>query len=218
MTKHFEREIERLKRQILALSAQVEENVVKSTKAVQGRNSILAQEVIDTDPSIDQMEVEVEEECLKILALYQPVAHDLRFVVSILKINADLERIGDLAVNIAHRAKKLASLAPVNTHFNIIEMSTSVKHMLRHALEALVNEDIQGARDVILKDTEVDSFNAEIVEVVYSEIQKDPSRSEAYLLILNVARNLERIGDHATNIAEDIIYLVEGEIVRHVIK
>lgn len=215
MTKHFFREIERLKRSLLSLSALVEESLFKAVKAVHDRDPVLARQVLDGDEEIDAMEVEVEEDCLKILALHQPVAQDLRFVVAVLKINNDLERIGDLAGNIAWRAKHLSELPAVPLQFNVLEMSTKVKNMLRRALEALVNQDVELAREVCASDDEIDRMNHENYMRAQEEIKKDPSKSEALFSIIYASRNLERIGDHTTNIAEDIIYLVEGEIVRH---
>ncbi len=215
MAKHFHREIDRLKRSLLSLSALVEESLFKAVKAVHDRDIALANQVLDGDEEIDAMEVEVEEECLKILALHQPVAQDLRFVVAVLKINNDLELIGDLACNIAWRAKALADLPPIALQFNVLEMSSKVKAILRKALEALVVQDVEAAQMVCAMDDEIDRMNHTNYTRVNEELKKDPTKSETLLSIMYVSRNLERIGDHTTNIAEDIIYMVEGEIVRH---
>lgn len=215
MTKHLEREVDRLKRRILNLSSMVEDSVYKAVKSVEERNPDMAENVIRSDHDIDTMEVEVEEECLKLLALYQPVATDLRLVVAVLKINNDLERIGDLAVNIAHRSKSLASLKKVSALFQFNHMASKVKQMLRQSLEALVNLDGGLARAVCAADDEVDDMNREMHRQIRESIKVHPEELEGLLYFISVSRNLERIADHATNIAEDVIYMIEGEIVRH---
>lgn len=215
MTKHLEREVDKLKRRILNLSSMVEDSVYKAVKSVEERNPDLAENVVRADHDIDTMEVEVEEECLKLLALYQPVATDLRLVVAVLKINNDLERIGDLAVNIAHRSKALSKLKKVSAMFHFNNMAAKVKNMLRLALEALVNLDGKLARDVCAADDEVDDINREMHRQIRESIKTHPDDLEALLYFISVSRNLERIADHATNIAEDVIYMIEGEIVRH---
>lgn len=215
MTKHFFREIEKLKRQVLSLGSLVEEALFLSVKAVLERDAKLAKQVIESDKVIDSMEVEVEEDCLKILALHQPVAQDLRFVIAVLKINNDLERIGDLAVSIAWRAHSLSVLAPVQHDFHLVDMSTKVKAMLRRSLEALVNLDAQAAKDICEQDNVIDTIHNDNNAKIRSLIRDESHNSEAFMYISNVSRNLERIADHSTNIAEDVYYLVEGEIVRH---
>lgn len=216
MSVHIEKEIARLKSRILELSAIVEESVLRALKAAQERDGATAEEISNSDSRIDMMEVEIEEECLKALALYQPVAIDLRFVVAILKINSDLERIGDLAVNIAHRARTLASLEPrENISLDYGGMEDKVPAMLRDALQALINLDAELAHRVLNADEEVDELNRQVYQQVTGLLKTNPEKSGTLLLRLNVARNLERIADHATNIAEDVIYMVEGAIVRH---
>lgn len=215
MTKHLEREVDRLKRKILSLSAMVEDSVYKAVKSVEERDSALARTVIEADDQIDTFEVEVEEECLKILALHQPVAIDLRLIIAVLKINNDLERIGDLAVNIAHRATSLADRKKVAAIFQFQHMSSKVKQMLRRALESLVNLDVQLAKEVCSSDDEIDRMNHEMHQQIRESIRAHPEDLEALLYFISVSRNLERIADHTTNIAEDVIYMVEGEIVRH---
>ncbi len=215
MTQHLQREIEHLKRKLLGLSALVEESVYKATKAVAERDTALAYSVIESDDNVDMQEVEVEEECLKVLALHQPVATDLRFIVSVLKINNDLERIGDLAVNIAWRAESLAKMKKIQISLPLDELSSRVKGMLRKSLESLINLDVMIAREVCGSDDYVDDLNREIHKKIQDEIAKRPEEIEALLYMISVSRNLERIADHATNIAEDVIYFVEGDIVRH---
>jgi len=209
------KEIDKLKRNLLSLSAQVEEAVIKAVRAVQQRNEVLAREVIDNDPVIDQREVDLEEECLKVLALHQPVAVDLRYIIAILKINNDLERIGDLAVNIAERAVSLAQDEQLDVSFDITAMSTEVETMLKKCLNALMELDTKLAYQVIALDDKVDGMNRDMITAVLAGIRKYPERSDCLIRFISVSRNLERIADQATNIAEDVIYLVEGEIIRH---
>jgi len=217
MTRHFVSEIERLKRHVLSLSALVEESLSSAVVALVDRNRELAREVIDADRRVDEGEIEVEEECLKILALYQPVAIDLRYVVAVLKINSDLERIGDLAVNIAERADSLCASPEPDVTLDFTEMAALVRNMLRKALDALVDLDVDLAREVLADDDKVDAANRHMFELVQETIQSDPTpeRVGALIQLLSVSRHLERIADHVTNIGEDIIYMIEGVIVRH---
>jgi phosphate transport system protein len=171
--------------------------------------------VIEKDLEIDHSEVEVEEECLRILALHQPVAIDLRFIVAALKLNNDLERIGDLAVNIAERALFLSRVTPPVIPFDFNEMAQRTRDMLKQSLDALVNMDIELARRVCAEDDEVDRINREMYVHVKQAIRQHPHHLEALVHLLSVSRHLERIADHTTNIAEDVIYMIEGEIVRH---
>lgn len=216
MTKHFEKEIERLKKKILSLSALVEESVWKAVKSIEDRDIGLASKVIAADHEVDTMEVEVEEECLKVLALHQPVAADLRFVVAVIKMNSDLERIGDLAVNIAEQAIPLASRPERNDiPFDLPGMSEKVQSMLRRALDSLVNLNAKLALQVCAADDEVDAIHRGMYGKVQDAIRKRPEHLEQFIHFLAVSRHLERIADHATNIAEDVIYMTEGQIVRH---
>ena len=216
MSSHLHREIESLKKMILALSAVVEQSVHRAVKALEERDSELARRVIrDDDEQIDQAEVDVEEECLKLLALYQPVATDLRFIIAVLKINNDLERVGDTAVNIAERANFLAGQAPLEIPPIILEMSERAQSMLRRSLDALVNMDASLAGEIFAEDDAVDDLNRQIYADVQARIPEHPDELERLMHLLGVARHLERIADHATNIAEDVIYMVKGEIIRH---
>ncbi len=207
-----------LKERILNVGSLVEESITNSINSLVNRDANLAQRVINDDSVIDQMEVEVEEECLKILALYQPVAADLRFVVAILKINNDLERIGDLARNIAKRAKSLASSDPIELPSQLREMTSAVQRMVKLSLDALVNGDAILARQVRTQDDAVDDEREQIRDQVMLLIKQKPERAEHLLKINSVSKHLERIADMATSIAEDVIYMVEGEIVRHKLK
>lgn len=215
MTVHLTKEIETLKKNILALSAVVEESVHKAVKAIDERDGDLARDVIDNDSHIDDTEVDIEEECLKLLALHQPVAIDLRFIVAVLKINNDLERIGDLAVNLAERALYLYAHPAVNLPFDFSAMARKAQSMLKRALDALVNMDDKLAARVIVEDDDVDAMNLEMYIRVQEAIKRDIAGLDRYIHFLSASRHLERIADHATNIAEDVIYMIDGEIVRH---
>lgn len=215
MSIHLQRETERLKKNIMSLSAMVEESVANAVKSLRDRKPDLARRVIDSDIQIDNLEVDIEEECQKILALHQPVAHDLRYIIAMLKINAELERIGDASVNIAERALVLSETERVDIPFDFTGMVEKARAMLHHSIDALVNQDTKLAYAVIAADDEVDAINREMYELVKDGIRRHPEHMEALIHLLSVSRHLERIGDHASNIAEDVIYLTEGIIVRH---
>ena len=215
MSKHLKNDLERLERRILSLGAKVEEAVRRSIAALQTRRTDLALEVMAGDPEIDQVEVEIEEECLKILALHQPVANDLRFTAACLKINNDLERIGDLAVNNAERSASLERDLPFSVPKGLQPMMERTAAMLRTALDAFVKGDVQLAMSVRQEDYVVDDANRQIIKQMVEHMKTASDQVDDALLILSASKNLERIADHATNIAEDVIYMVEGEIVRH---
>jgi phosphate transport system protein len=209
------RKIEKLKKLILELGAQVEKHVRMSVQAVVFRDPEMAAGVIDGDHLIDTAEVDLEEECLEILALHQPVANDLRFIVAILKINNDLERIGDLAVNIAQTAVVLPTRHEMELPFDFGPMAQKTQSMLKKSLDAFVNLDVELAIEVCAQDDEVDYMKHVIHEKFLEKIRAGEPRLEALALLFLVSRHLERIADHATNIAEDVIYIVTGEIHRH---
>jgi phosphate transport system protein len=215
MSKHLEREFDQLKKDILTLGAMTENAVHQSVSALSNRDPHLAEKIIDGDLQIDHYEVEIEESCLKILALHQPVAIDLRFIVAVMKINNDLERIADLAVNIAERSISLAALPPVQVDFDFNVMARKVENMLRVSLDALVTMDSDRARQVLTSDDEVDTIHRQMYQLVQKAILERPEHIDALIQTLAISRYLERIADHATNIAEDVIYLINGEIVRH---
>ncbi len=215
MSVHLQKEIEKLKKLIIAEGTVVEESVTNAVTSIEKRDASLAQQVIEMDNEIDQLEVNLEEEGLKILALHQPVAIDLRFIVAVLKINNDLERIGDLSVNIAERAIFLASRPPIDIPFDFKNMTANVRMMLTHSLDALVKLDAQMAKDVCASDDIVDDINRKMYGQVQEGILKHPERIECLIHCLLVSRHLERIADLATNIAEDVIYMIDGVIVRH---
>ena len=215
MSIHIRREIATLKKAILALGAAVEETLYKAMKSLEKRDKALAEQVMLEDSVIDRTEVEIEEDCLKVLALHQPVAGDLRLIIAILKINNDLERVGDLAVNIAERASFLATKEKVEIPPDFMKMSEISRDMLKKSLDALVTEDSALAHKVCGMDDAVDAINREMYMLIQEEIRKDPSKMERLIHLLSVSRHLERVADSATNIAEDVIYMIDGQIVRH---
>jgi len=215
MAKHIERQIEHLKERILRVGTLVEEAISKSITALINRDLALSRRVMANDDEIDRMEVEVEEECLKILALYQPVATDLRFVVAVLKINNDLERMGDLAKNIAKRVSQLAGDTSYDLPPEIRTMATQAQEMVKECLDAVVNRDPALARQVREEDDVVDDARQKVQRRVMQAIKDDPDGVENLLRINSVSKHIERIADMATNIAEDVVYMVEGDIIRH---
>jgi phosphate transport system protein len=215
MSIHLQREIERLNRGLLSLCAVVEDQVQMAIEAFLQRDETVALVVERRDNEVDQREVEVEEECLKMLALYQPVATDLRLIVSVLKINNDLEQIGDLAVNIARKAAALAAEPPLEVSLDVGGMWQKVQAMLRDSLDALVNTDAELAESVYSRDDEVDRMKHEMRARIEEAARRQPELLGSLLRFLAVARNLERIADYSVNIAQDVIYMVDGTIVRH---
>jgi phosphate transport system protein len=216
MTKRLQIEIEKLKKQILSLGARVEDNLRNAIRSVENRDAERGGEIVDSDEDIDGMEVELEEECLKVLALHQPVAIDLRFIVAVLKINNDLERIGDLAVNIAGHARYFSALkTDVEIPFDFTTMVGKTKEMVKKGLDALVQLNTRMAQEVIALDAEVDTIYRAMYQKIQKAICENPENTETLIRYMGIARHLERIADHATNIAEDVIYLTEGEIIRH---
>ena len=215
MRKHLSMELEALKRKLLLLTALVENSLQKAVLSITDRNQDLAREIINIDNQIDHREVEVEEECLKILALYQPVAIDLRYLIGVLKMNNDLERIGDLCVNIARRAIFLAKRPPIPPPFDLVTMAEKSALMLHRAIDSLINMNADLAKQVCADDEEIDELNRNMYQKVYQAIKKNPKHVEELIQYLSASRYLERIADYTTNIAEDVIYMVDGTIVRH---
>ncbi len=215
MTIILRREIDGLKKMISSLSAYVEENVQMAATAIMDRDTELAKKVLNRDVEVDDREIEVEEECLKILALHQPVANDLRYIVTALKVNNDLERIGDLAVNMAQVATWLADRGNLEIPYDLCELVAKVRAMLADSLDALMERDDELADKVRAADEEVDDINRENYAIIRKAIQAQPDEVERLIMILRISHYLERIADHATNIAEDVIYMVNGDIVRH---
>ena len=216
MSLHIQRQIDQLKKMILSLGAQVEEMVLDALDAFENREPDKARRVIESDSKIDQIEVDIEEESLHALALNQPVAFDLRYIIATLKINNDLERIADLASGIAKQAVMLSEQPPINlSKFELHRMGELVRSMVKQSLDALVNIDPDLAEQVCERDREVDAIHHEMYERIEAAIRDDVDHISAYLNLTTVSRSLERIGDHAQNVAEDVIYMARGEIARH---
>jgi len=215
MSIHLQREIDKIKRDLLLICSIVEEQVHKAIRALFDRDVDLARDVAAMDEDVDRREINLEEDCLKTLALHQPVAINLRQVVAALKINNDLERIGDMAVNIARKATALAAEPSLEISPDFDDMGQQTQAMLRKSLDALVQMDVALAREVCAGDDEVDQLKRQIRSQVEQQIRQDPQRIDSLLRLLAISRNLERIADCAASIAEDVIYMVEGRIVRH---
>jgi phosphate transport system protein len=215
MSKHWERDLDHLQRHLMALAASVEEAIFKCTRALRERNAELAHEVVAGDSAIDQEENYIENECLKMLALHQPVAIDLRRIIAALKINTDLERMADLAVNIAERALSLSEFPRIAVPDKLQRMADLTTSMVRQSLDAFVMLSAAQARQVIRLDDEVDRYNREIIAELIAHMQQSAEVVPAFMAFFSAVRQLERIADHATNIAEDVVYLIEGEIIRH---
>lgn len=215
MSKHLQRDMDNIHREVLAMSAIVEEMIDKATLSLSERRIDLTAEVIKTDDLVDQREVKIEEECLKMLALHQPVAIDLRRVATVLKVNNDLERIADLAVNIAERSQNIDEYPDFPVPEMVSHMVALTTQMVRSSLDAFVNLDAAAARRIMMLDDDVDLHNRHVIEELQLLMQTRPELVPPALHCFSAARHIERIADHATNIAEDVIYLVEGDIVRH---
>ncbi len=211
----MQKELERLKKRLLSLSAEVETRVQQAVQALLTADRDLAKKVKSGDAQIDNMEIALEEECLKVLALHQPVANDLRFIVSVLKINNDLERVADFAVNIAERAIDLSGAIRIDCPYDVARMAERVEAMIRMALDSLMKQDSELARKTIKADDDVDTMHRENFTKVKEAIKDDPTLIDGLVLYLSISRYLERMGDLATNIAEDVVYHTEGKIIRH---
>jgi phosphate transport system protein len=215
MRKQFTKELENIKKRILALGALAEERVQMALKAIDTNDSDLADKIIKSDYEIDEVEVEIEEECLKVLALHQPVAIDLRFIVAVIKINAELERIGDQAVNIAERVGVTAKREQLDFYFDYAAMGEKVQAMLKRSLDAFIHLDYDMAFKVVLMDDEVDKIKDEAYDQIKNAIGENPDKTGYLINLFLISRHLERLADHTTNIAEQVVYLVEGDIIRH---
>jgi phosphate transport system protein len=215
MIGHLSKDFSEAYHRLLVLSGQVEEMVNKAIRSLMGRQSDLALEVIAMDEEIDRVEVQIEDECLKMLALHQPVAADLRRLTTMMKVNNDLERIADLACNIAERATDLIEFEVYPIPALLQDMANEANAMVRDSIDAFVNLDIELAYSVIHKDDAIDEMNVEIIEQARDLMQQDPSWIDPALLSFSASRSIEQIADHAVNVAEDVIYMVNGVIVRH---
>ena len=215
MQKHLQKDIDSLKNKIITMGSEAEDRVYKASLALINHDERLIDEVIQSDRLIDKMEVDIEEHCLKILALYQPVAIDLRFIIAVLKINNELERVGDIAVNIAERAAFLCKNKKFEIPYDVSGMATKVESMLTRSIDSLVHMDVQLAHQIRADDDEVDEYNRQMYSRVKDMLIESPEDLNCMLHAVSAGRHLERIADHACNIAEDVIYLVDAEIVRH---
>ena len=213
--RHFDTELQGLKTRLLNMGALVEERVELAVQALMERRADLAERVIAGDHEVNALQMEIDDRALKLLALQAPMATDLRLITSAMKINADLERIGDQAVNIAQNAVKVLVAPPLKPIINLPHMAEIAQAMTRDSLDAFVRRDAELARSVLQRDDEVDQLKDSIFRVLLTHMMADPGTIERALSLILVSRNVERIADHATNIAEDVIFVVEARDVRH---
>ena len=215
MQRHFDEELQQLKQQLLSMAGLSEQAVGKSIKALVDRDPRLAGTLRDDDAAINRLEVEIEESCLSLMARYQPEAKDLRMVAMIFKIVNDLERVGDQAVNISERTIDLLKEPLLKPLIDIPKMAVLAQQMLKDALDAFVNQDVELAREVCRRDSEVDHLNDQIFHELLVYMTQDPKTITRALDLILIGRHLERVADHATNIAEDVYYLVKGTTIKH---
>lgn len=215
MERHFDQELETLKGRLLLMGGRTEAIVQKSVEALKRRDPRLAREVFDDDQAIDRLEIDVEERCIGLLALRQPLAVDLRFITAALKISNDLERMGDHAVNIAEGALRLAEVPPLKPLVDIPRMADMAASMLREALDAFVRRDAATARRLCRRDDDVDNLNRQLFRELLSFMLEDPSTITRAMELILVARNLERVADLATNVAEEVVFIAEARIIKH---
>jgi len=216
MERHLDQELKELNKDILKMGAYAEEAIYKSVEALKNRDKELAQGVIDNDNSIDRLELAIDEKCIDLIALYQPMAKDLRFITTGMKINAELERIADIAVDIAQRTLEIADKPLLKPLVDIPKLTAIAQNMVKMAIDSFVKGSIELARNVLLSDPEADGLRNLIQkELIEDYMLKDASTSPRAVQLLLIARFLERICDHATNIAEDVIYMVQAEVIKH---
>jgi phosphate transport system protein len=213
--RHFHDELARLKESVLFMSGRAEDSLSRAVEAFLAGNALAAQAVVDADPEIDSLEVEIEETVTNLLALHQPVAKDLRLVLSALKISNDLERVADHAVNIAKAAERISHLAVRTPDPQLVEMTRLGREMLATALRAFVKGDGQAARHVCAQDDEVDALHRSLFQLLMTRMAEQPEAIDYSMELMLVSRNIERVGDMATNIAEEVVYLVEGTTIKH---
>jgi phosphate transport system protein len=212
---HFESELQALKNQLLTMGGLVEERVHRAVHALIHRREEEAHRIIATDKEINDLQIDIDNRCLKLLATQTPLAVDLRLITSAMKINADLERVGDQAVNIAESVLVLIPQPPLKPLIDIPRMATIAEKMIRDALDAFVKKDAEAARDVLRRDDEVDELKDQVFRELLTYMMADPGTIQRALSLILISRNLERIADHATNIAEDVIFIAEAKDVRH---
>ena len=212
---HFQEELETLKTRLLEMGGLAEDRVRSAVQALVGRDAPLVERVIGGDDPINRLHIEIDNRCFTLLALHQPMAVDLRAIVSAVKINTDLERVGDLAVNIAEADRRYMRHPPVKELIDIPRMADIAQRMLRHALDSFVRRDLRLAQDVLAEDDALDGLKTQVFRELLTYMLQDPSTIEPALDLILISRHLERIGDHATNIAEDVIFMVSARDVRH---
>jgi len=215
MHRHFDQQIDQLKQQVLLMSGRAETIIRKALESLTRRDPALADQVFLDDRLIDRMEIEIEEQCIRLLALQQPLASDLRLITSALKISNDLERIGDHAVNIAGGAKSLSGKAPVEPLADLPPLAEKSIGMLRDALDSFVRSDAEAARKLVRKDDEVDDLNRKMFAELIRRMIADPGQVERSMVFVLVGRNLERIADLATNVAEEVVFIAQARIIKH---
>jgi phosphate transport system protein len=216
MERHFDEELKDLHQDILKMAIMAQEAIFKSTEALKNRDKLLAQEVIGHDNKIDELELEIDEKCIDLIARHQPMAGDLRFITTGMKINAELERIADLSVDISQRVLELADKPMLKPLIDIPKLSVVAQNMVRDAIDAFVKKDIDLAKKVVFSDSEADKLrNLVQEELINDYLAKDTSAASRAVSLLLISRHLERICDHTTNIAEDVIYMVRGKVVKH---
>ncbi len=215
MPRHFHEELDALRQTLLAMGGLVEDQIRRAMRALLERDDALAQEVIDRDRQVNTYDVEVDEQCVELLALHQPAASDLRFITTAMKIVTDLERIGDQAVNIAQRVLELNRDPQLKPYIDLPRMADKAQRMVKESLDAFVAGDTALARQVCGEDAEVDALKEQIFRELLTFMMEDPRAIPRAIRIILISRFLERVADHATNIAEMVIYLVEGKMVRH---
>jgi phosphate transport system protein len=215
MTRHFHEELEALKQTLLAMGGLVEDQIRRAMQALLERDDVIAQDVIDRDRQVNTYDVEVDEQCVQLLALHQPAAGDLRFITTAMKIVTDLERIGDQAVNIGQRALELNREPQLKPYIDLPRMADKAQRMVKESLDAFVAGDTALARQVCAQDAEVDALKEQIFRELLTFMMEDPRTVSRAIRVILISRFMERVADHATNIAEMVIYLVEGKMVRH---
>jgi phosphate transport system protein len=213
--KRYGEDLKKLREDILYMGGLVEDQIQKAIKSLVERDSALAELIIERDHEVNRLDVDIDELCIRMLALHQPAGRDLRFITTGLKITTDLERVGDMAVNIAEAARRYASHPPVKKLIDIPRMATTAQRMLRDALDSYVRGDMQLAQHVLDEDDELDSLKTQVFRELLTYMLQDPTTIEPALDLILISRHLERIGDHATNVAEDVIFMVSGRDVRH---
>ena len=215
MKRHIDVSLRELKEKLIGMAGNVERAIAAATDALQSRNLEKIQDVFEIEKKVNQAHIDVDDACVKLLALQQPLAADLRLIIAIIKINTDLERMGDQAVNIAHNTEHYIKAEPLKPLVDLPKMFEEVRFMVREAIDSFVKRDVVTARDVLVRDDNVDALKAKIFDDVVAAMRQDPSKIDQGLALILIARNLERIGDHATNIAEDVIYAISGTDIRH---